>query len=92
MREWLEEFLVVTDASLGLRLKLICIPIVPALIATFGAYQVDSVPPPGQYSALLSSVREAAFPLYLAVAFVSLIGCIRMFAKEYRRVHRRLFG
>jgi hypothetical protein len=58
----------------------------------FGVYQLDSAGSAGQYSALVAAVREATPPVYFAGVFIALVGCIGIFAKEYLRVHKRLFG
>lgn len=91
MLAWLEEFLIVTDASRRLQIALFAIPVVPSIIVLFGAFQVGGAVPAGQYSALVAAAREAAFYLYVAAAAIACIACIKFVAKEYRGVRKRLF-
>lgn len=91
MPAWLEEFLIVTDASRRLQIALVGIPVVPSIIVLFGAFQIGGTVPAGQYSALVNAVREAAFYLYLAAGAIACIACIKIAAKEYRRMRKRLF-
>lgn len=91
MPAWFEEFLIVTDASRRLQIALLAIPVVPSLIVLFGAFQIGGAMPAGQYSALVAAVREAAFYLHLAAAAIACVACIKIAAKEYRRVRKRLF-
>lgn len=88
----LEKFLTVTDGSLRLQILLLAIPVLSSLIVMLGAWQLDNTMPPGQYSALTAAAHEAAFRLYQGAAFITFVTCIRIFAKEYRRVRRRLYG
>jgi len=92
MPAWLEEFLIVTDASRRLQIALIAIPVVPSVVVLFGAFQIGGAVPVGRYSELVAAAREAAFYLYLAVAAITCIACIRIAAKEYRRARKRLLG
>lgn len=92
MPPWLEEFLIVIDASRRLQIALFAIPVVPSIVVLFGAFQIGGAVSAGQYSELVAAVREAAFYLYLAAAAITCIACIRIAAKEYRRVRKRLFG
>lgn len=91
MPAWLEEFLIVTDASRLFQIALFAIPVVPSTIVLFGAFQIDGAIPAGQYSALVAAVREVAFYLYLAAAAIACVACIKIAAKEYRSVRKRLF-
>lgn len=92
MRDWLEELMTVTDTSMGLQIKLLCIPLLPSLIVILGSFLLKSISAEGPYSMLTVPIRDAAFHMILASAFVALVGCARIFAKEYRRVHKCLFG
>jgi hypothetical protein len=82
MRAWLEEFLIVTDASRHLQIALFAIPVVPSLIVLFGAFQLGGAVSAGQYSTLVAAVREAALYLYLAAAAIACIACVKIASKE----------
>lgn len=92
MPAWLEEFLIVTDASRKLQIALFAVPVLPSLIVLLGAFQVYGAVPAEPYSVLVVAVRENVFYLYLATAASACVGCIRVATKEYRRVRKRLFG
>lgn len=89
MPAWLETFLVVTAASRRLRIALYSVVFFVLLVGTF---QPNGTVPAGPYMPLVAAVREATFPLYLAIAAIGCIACVKVAAKEYRSVRRRLFG
>jgi len=91
MPAWLAEFLIITDASRRFQIALFAIPVVPSIVVLFGAFQTGDPIPAGRYSELVAAVREGAFYLYLATAAITCTACIRIAAKEYRRVRKRLF-
>jgi len=93
MPTWLQEFLIVTDASLRLQIALFSIPVVPSLIVLFGTLLLNSVRDvPGPLMPLLASMSESLFCVYLVLAAFSCIGCMAIAAKEYRRAYKRFFG
>ena len=67
MPAWLEEFLIVTDASRRLQIALIAIPVVPSVVVLFGAFQIGGAVPVGRYSELVAAAREAGRK-YISVA------------------------
>lgn len=92
MTRWLEEFLIVVNASGRLRIALFAIPVVPSLIVLLGAFQRNSARDvPGSLLPLVASMSQSLFYFYLVVAIFTCFGCIRIAAKEYRRAHQRLF-
>lgn len=92
MRAWLEEFLTVTDQSLVLQIKLVCIPVRPSLILMAGAFMLGGSAAPEPYARIIGAVREATFYFYLVAALIAFVTCVRTAAKEYRGIHKRLFG
>jgi hypothetical protein len=92
MPAWLETFLVVTAASRRLRIALYSVVLVPFFVLLVGTFQANGTVPAGPYMPLVAAVREATFPLYLAIAAIGCIACVKVAANEYRSVRRRLFG
>lgn len=91
MPTWLEEFLIVTDASRRVQIRLLAIPLVPSIVLLLGVFNTHGAESAGQYSSLDASLREGALYFYLTAAASTCIACIRIAAKEYRCVHKRLF-
>lgn len=93
MPTWLEEFLIITGVSRRLQIALFAIPVVPSLVMLFGAFQMKiGRDVTGSLMPLVASLSKSLLYLYWVIALITCISCIRIAAKEYRRIHRHLFG
>lgn len=92
MRAWFDRFLTTIEASLSLQIRVGAIFVVPTIILLFGASQVGGVSIPAARADVVAAASKTAAQMYFVSALISAVWCFRVALKEYRRVHKRIFG